>query len=206
MRTPALLAAALIALAGCMANEVELRLTDAAIEAAAADSREMVDFAAEFSVFGEMDDKQRADMAALQEIVAKYVTIDIFDVEQTDRGLKVVVEGQIPITSDPDTPDPWFILVQPSETFAGTHRVQVHTGSQFDRLSDEVSLVNFMLSPEPFHPTRVRLKADGMDVLAPGAQVDGRYHLVWSGTINGSVRMMFNGGAFDSIGAGFFVR
>lgn len=206
MRAPLLFATALAALAGCKADEVEIDLSDTDIEAATSGGREMVDFEAKFSNFGEMDDEQRADMGAVESIIAKYVDVDDFELEQTDMGFEVTVEGQIPITSDPDTTEPWFILVQPSEMFPGTQRVQLRNGRDFDSLVSDSRDVNFMLAPDAFHPTQFRLDADGMDVLAPAVQVDGRYHLMWRATVTDRARMTFKGGVYDSIGAGFFAR
>jgi hypothetical protein len=193
-------------LAGCKADEVEIELTESAVAAAASGDNRMVDFEAEFSNLGEMDDEQRADMQTVENIVAKHVSVDYFEVEQTDMGFEVAVEGQIPMTSDPDTADPWFILVQPSDVFPDTLRVQVVNGSDFDALGDEAQQVNFMLAPDASQPTRIRLEANAMEVLAPAVQVDGRYHLMWRGTVSDRISMTFKGGAYDSIGAGFFVR
>ncbi len=206
IRSFVIVAAAAATLAGCKADEVEIDLTGSAVAAAASGDHRMVDFEAEFSNFGEIDDEQRADMKTVENIIAKHVSVDDFEVEQTDMGFEVAVEGQIPMTSDPDTADPWFILVQPSDVFPETLRVQVVNGSDFDVLGDEVQQVNFMLAPDASQPTQIRLEADGMDVLAPAAQVDGRYHLLWRGTVTDRIRMTFKGGAYDSIGAGFFVR
>ena len=206
MRASILFATALVALAGCKADKVEIDLSDTDIQAAGSGSREMVEFEATFSKFGEMDDEPRGDMGAVESIIAKYVDVDDFELEQTDMGFEVTVEGRIPLSSDPDTAEPWFILVQPSETFPGTQRVQISNGRDFDSLEREARKINFMLAPDAFHPTQFRLDADGMDVLAPAVQVDGRYHLMWRATVTDRARMTFKGGAYESIGAGFFAR
>lgn len=206
MRLFVIVVTAAVTLAGCKADEVEIELAESAVAAAASGDNRMVDFEAEFSNLGEMDDEQRADMKTVENIVAKHVSVDYFEVEQTDMGFEVAVEGQIPMTSDPDTADPWFILVQPSDVFPDTLRVQVVNGSDFDALGDEAQQVNFMLAPDASQPTRIRLEADGMEVLAPAVQVDGAYHLMWRGTVTDRISMTFKGGAYDAIGAGFFVR
>ena len=67
--------------------------------------------------------------------------------------------------------------------------------------------INFMLAPDAFHPARFRLRGeDTFEVTAPAVQIDGRYHLLWRGVAEDRLSMTFADGAFDEVGAGFFVR
>ena len=60
----------------CKAKEltIELKIDDAI--AAANGDLNMVEFEAEFSTFGELDNEKRAQVEALENILAKYLEID----------------------------------------------------------------------------------------------------------------------------------
>ena len=96
--------------------------------------------------------------------------------------------------------------MEPSDIVNGAYLVQLRTGNDFDRMEREMQAINFMLAPDAFHPTRIRLRGDDQfEIIAPGAQVDGSYHLMWRGTSKDKLTLRFSGGPFDEVGAGFLI-
>ena len=206
MRNFILGTAALLALAGCKADELSIDLKTADILGATQGESSTVSFEANFSTFGSLDDGQRAQVAAIEAILGGYVEIDDFELEITDNGFAVTIEGELPITTDLQSNAAYFIAVEPSDIVNGAYLVQLRTGNDFDRMEREMQAINFMLAPDAFHPTRIRLRGDDQfEIIAPGAQVDGSYHLMWRGTSKDKLTLRFSGGPFDEVGAGFLI-
>jgi hypothetical protein len=63
-----------------------------------------------------------------------------------------------------------------------------------------------MLSLDEFHPTKFKLKGKSIQVVAPAVEINGESYLLYSQEIDGRVSLSFKGGAFDSVGAGFFIK
>ena len=63
-----------------------------------------------------------------------------------------------------------------------------------------------MLSPDEFHPTKIKLKGSDVQVIAPASEINGDAYLLYKGAVDGQVSMKFEGGIFDSTGAGFFIK
>lgn len=199
---------AIAALAGCKADELEIGIDEAEIRDAVGVGSPAVTFEATFSNNGELSltDNDRAQFEAIEKIIKQFIVLDDFEIELSDRGYDVVLNGIIPMTKYPDEPSAYFVFVSPSELFEGALRVELRTGTQFAKMVREIRDVNPMLAPDAYHPTLFQLKANGAEVIAPTVQVDGRYHLMWRGVVQHRLRMTFSGGAYDEIGAGFFLR
>ncbi|MCF4098067.1 hypothetical protein [Maritalea mediterranea] len=194
-------------LAGCKADNVQIELQTSDIVDVAQGGATMVEFEAEFSNFGELDDEQRAQVSALESILENYLTLNDFELAHTETGFKVTIEGEITMTSDLNVDDAYFIGVAQSDIVRDATLVQLKTGSDFDRMQREMKAVNFMLAPDAFHPTRFRLRGEApMDILAPAVQIDGHHYLMWQGTARDRLSLVFSGGAFEEVGAGFFIR
>lgn len=199
-------AASLLALAGCKADELSFDLRTQDILGAAQGVDSTVSFEASFSTFGSLDDGQRAQVEALEDILSSYIKVDDFELEITNTGFAVTIEGEISITTDLRSDSAYFIAVEPSDIVSGAYLVQLRTGDDFDRMENEMQAINFMLSPDAFHPTRIRLRGDDrFEIIAPGAQVDGSYYLMWRGTSEDRLTLRFAGGPFDEVGAGFLI-
>ena len=69
-----------------------------------------------------------------------------------------------------------------------------------------MSAINFMLSPDEFHPTKIKLKGKDVQVLVPATEIDGKAYLFYEGVVDGRISMKFEGGVFDKIGAGLFLK
>ena len=63
-----------------------------------------------------------------------------------------------------------------------------------------------MLSPDEFHPTKIKLKGSDVRVIDSATEINGDAYLLYKGAVDGRVSMKFEGGIFDSTGAGFFIK
>ena len=190
----------------CKAKEltIELKIDDAI--AAANGDLNMVEFEAEFSTFGELDNEKRAQVEALENILAKYLEIDDFELETNDNGFEVLIEGEVLITNDKNSDNAYFILVEDSNILDGYKELRFMTGHNFASLKGEMGSINFMLAPDEFHPVKFKIKGSDVEILAPAVEVDGVSHLLYKADLDGRLKLLFKGGIFEKTGAGFFFK
>ena len=190
----------------CKAKEltIDLKIDDAI--AAANGDLDMVKFEAEFSTFGELDNEKRAQVEALENILAKYLEIDDFELETNDNGFEVLIEGEVLITNDKNSDNAYFILVEDSNILEGYKELRFMTGHNFDSLKGEMGSINFMLAPDEFHPVKFKIKGSDVEILAPAVEVDGISHLLYKADLDGRLKLLFKGGIFEKTGAGFFFK
>lgn len=191
---------------GCKADELEIDIEAADAVSVLDGETYSAEFEAVFSSIGDLDDEDRAQVESIRKIVNRYLEISDFELEATDMGFEVSVEGEIPVTSSKDSNEPYFVHVSRSTLFDSYYRAQLKTGNAYTEMKNEMEAVNFMLSPEEYHPTQFRLTGESVEVIAPAAQVDGTAYYVFQGTVDRRLTMNFKGGVFDNIGAGFFFR
>jgi hypothetical protein len=200
-----LLALSSVLLIACKAEIVELDIKSKDVFAAVDGENGVIDFEAKFSNFGELDEEARVQVEALENILTKFMEIDDFELETTDMGYEITLEGEMPITNK--TLDAaYYVHVSSSEIFDGYTFLELRTGDNFNNLSNQMSAINFMLSPDEFHPTKIKLKGKNVQVLIPATEIDGKAYLFYEGIVNGRISMKFEGGVFDKIGAGLFLK
>jgi hypothetical protein len=205
-RKVGLIFASFIFLISCKAEEVEIALKAEDIFSAAQGEEQSVEFTATFSIFGELDDEQRVQVNALENILDEYMDISDFELETSSMGYTVTIEGEMPLTSNTDVKDPYFLNATDSDILTGYTQLSLMTGDKFDNLKSDMQAINFMLSPDEFHPTKFKLKGKSIQVVAPAVEINGESYLLYSQEIDGRVSLSFKGGAFDSVGAGFFIK
>lgn len=145
-------------------------------------------------------------MNALENILDEYMDISDFELETSSMGYTVTIEGEMPLTSNTDVKDPYFLNATDSDILTGYTQLSLMTGDKFDNLKSDMQAINFMLSPDEFHPTKFKLKGKSIQVVAPAVEINGESYLLYSQEIDGRVSLSFKGGAFDSVGAGFFIK
>jgi hypothetical protein len=192
-------------LIACKAEVVELDIKTKDVFAAVGGEARSIDFEAKFSNFGELDEETRAQVEALENILTKFMEIDDFELETTDMGYEITLEGEMPITNT-KLDAAYYIHVSSSDVFDGYTFLELRTGDNFNNLSNQMSAINFMLSPDEFHPTKIKLKGKDVQVLVPATEIDGKAYLFYEGVVNGRISMKFEGGVFDKIGAGLFLK
>ena len=194
-----------ILLIACRAEIVELDIKAKDVFAAVDGEDGVIEFEAQFSNFGELDEEARTQVEALENILTKFMEIDDFEIENTDMGYDVTLEGEMPI-SNKNLDATYYIHVSSSKLFDGFTFLELKTGDDFNNLSNQMSAINFMLSPDEFHPTKIKLNGKDIQVIIPATEIDGESHLFYEGVINGKISMKFNGGIFDKVGAGLFLK
>ena len=194
-----------ILLIACKAEIVELGIKAKDVFAAIDGEDGVIEFEAQFSNFGELDEEARAQVEALENILTKFMEIDDFEIENTDMGYDVILEGEMPISNN-KLDAAYYIHVSSSELFDGYTFLELKTGDNFNNLTNQMSAINFMLSPDEFHPTKIKLKGKDIQVLIPATEIDGKAYLFYEGIVNGRISMKFEGGVFDKIGAGLFLK
>jgi hypothetical protein len=194
-----------ILLIACKAEIVELDIKAKDVFAAVDGEDGLIDFEAKFSNFGELDEETRAQVEALENILTKFMKIDDFELETTDMGYEITLEGEMPITNK-KSDAAYYMHVSSSDIFDSYTFLELRTGDNFNNLSNQMSAINFMLSPDEFHPTKIKLKGKDVQVLIPATEIDGKSYLFYEGVINEKISMKFEGGVFDKIGAGFFLK
>ena len=107
-----------ILLIACKAEIVELDIKAKDVFAAVDGEDGVIEFEAQFSNFGELDEEARAQVEALENILTKFMEIDDFEIENTDMGYDVILEGEMPI-SNKKLDATYYIHVSSSELFDG---------------------------------------------------------------------------------------
>ena len=165
----------------------------------------IIEFEAKFSNFGDLDQEARTQVEALEKILNNFMVILDFELETTDMGFEITLEGEMPLTNQ-TLDSAYYLHVSSSEILDGYTFVELRTGNEFDDLSNQMLAINFMLSPDEFHPTKIKLKGSDVQVIAPATEINGDAYLLYKGAVDGRVSMKFEGGIFDSTGAGFFIK
>ena len=196
---------AVLALAACKADEFEISLTLDDIAAAGAGTDRSVSFEMVFSNFGEIDAEQRTVLAKFEEIMSRHMDITGFEVEPEDEGFELFIEGTILITADPASTAPYFLHVSNAELFAGFTAVELRTGPDNGPMRSAMEDVNFMLAPDEFHPTQIRLSGGEAALIAPAVIVDATPHAMYVGQIEEKLTLDFQEGVWDDTGLVFFV-
>lgn len=193
-------------LAGCRAESVELTVSYEDVAAAIKGEKVTVPFEAVFSQFGNLGDDQKAEIDALATVVSKHMNVEDFEIGTAENKVVVTVEGEIPITTSETESSPYYVLVTKDGTFNGFATVQVALGRKFQAMQREMRAINFILAPEAFHPTKLKIKAKGKDIMAPAVEVDGTTHLLFSAQAKERLTLNYVGGPYERVGAGFYIK
>jgi sulfate adenylyltransferase subunit 1 (EFTu-like GTPase family) len=209
-----------VALAGCKAEMVEVRLSAEDINSALAGEAVTVPFAANFNVLGELDAEQRAQMDQLQAIAERYLSVDDFQMTRGQYGsAELELEGELPLitaANREDTADSAFAIFVEEVTdepllSAFPYSVRLGTTGTFAAMEGNMQDVNIMLAADAVQPVQFRLRADAgadLQVLAGGFQLSGESFGVRTVPIaNGdSATITFKGGAYDAASGSFLIR
>ena len=181
-------------LMACKAEILEIDIKSKDVFSAVNGEEEVVEFEAKFSNFGELDEESRAQVEALENILVKFMEITDFELETTDMGYEITLEGEMPITNQ-DLDTAYYVHVASSEIFDGFTFLELRTGSEFQNLSNQMSAINFMLSPDEFHPTKIKLRGKNVQVIIPATEIDGKsYFRAQTARFEGSEAKIFFAG------------
>ena len=191
-------------LAGCNADKLEVTLKTDEIRAAAQGEATNISFEAEFSLMSELDAEQRAELDQIIATVEDFMDVDDIELENTDMGINLLIEGQMPMSSV-QAADPWYVSVTDSYIHDGLYRIELANGTEFDRFQNALQGINFMLAPNAVQPVKYKVRGEGM-VMAPGVDIDGYTYLLYAGEIERRLTMNFSGGPWENTSGGFFLN
>lgn len=200
---------ALLCLAGCRADLIEVRVSAGDLAAALAGERVEVPFEATYETFGALDADERRDLEHLREIAERYLVIEDFEVANVGSSTTVEIEGMLPLVRRDELHRHVYALVVEKANEPGLdafpYRLSLAAGERFAAMKKEMQGVNYMSAPDDVNPVRFRLRADGeggMHVLAGGFSLDGASHGISVVSIpqGRSVSLTFKGGAYDAVG------
>ena len=201
-----LLAAIATLLVGCKADELELRIDLTQLRSAAAGNDVAAPFKAVFTDSRPLNTRQSAQVDDVWSALKEYVRITDFERENVDGGLRVTIEGEVPVRTTRNANDAWFVSFTESSAFGGFHRVALESSDRFDELQQRLASINFALELAEFHPTTIEITGRTPRILAPAATVEGESHLLYDGALDNRLRIRQSGGAFEHTGPGFLVR
>lgn len=192
---------AMAALAACKADGTKIDISSDDLARARAGEVVMIDFQADFSMPSDLDDEQRADIDRLRSIAGQYLDISDFEIEKQDFGVKIAIEGKIPlVTAQTGSQAPWFIAV--SDFSSDMDRISLENGSDFDGLEAGMQDVNFMLTPDRAQPVKFRLSLGGQaSVVVPAGRIDGAPVVLQRFDSVSDLSVDISGGIFDDTGA-----
>ena len=191
----------------CRADEVEISLDVDDIPVIAAGTDSMIEFQAEFSQFGELDDNAKSNIDRLEDILDEYVDVEEFEIDSRDSKFIVDIEGSIPVTNNELSTDAFYLHIEPSDLFDGYYKIQIKTGAMFASMKERMRSVNFMLAPERFHPTKFKIKGKGYDIIALGTRVGGEPYLIYKkNNVQRRTTLYFSEGIYEDIGPAVFVK
>ena len=192
-----------VALAGCNADQLEVNLKTDDLRDAAAGEQVTTSFEAEFSLMSELDDQQRAELDQMIATVEDFMDIEEVEVENSDFGINITVEGQMPISAT-QVAAPFYVSITNSDIFGDMYRVELANGSEFDRFQNAMQGINFMLAPNAVQPVKFKVRGEGT-VLAPAVEIDGYTYLFYAGDIERRLTMNFSGGPYENTSGGFLL-
>ncbi|MEX0373308.1 hypothetical protein [Spiribacter roseus] len=201
-----MLSAVAIALAGCRADEVELTVNSTQLRSALAGNEVVAEFQAVFTHDRPLNTRQSAQVDDVWSVLDEYMDISDFSRENVDGGLKVTIEGEIPVRTSRTARDAYYLSLTESRTFNGLHRVTLQAGEQFEAMREALAAVNFELDMAQYHPTVMTVTGRSSRLIAPSAAVADEAHLVYEDRLDGSVSFRQAGEGFDQTGPGFFIR
>ena len=88
-------------LLGCKADSLEIKLSDKDIQSAIAGEAVAIDFEAEFSMLGELDDENKATLDQLLVLAEEFLSLDDFEIAKGDFGGQSSFRGFNSINSKP---------------------------------------------------------------------------------------------------------
>jgi len=148
-------------LTGCKADGLEVKLSGKDIASAIDGEEVTVDFEAEFSLFGELDEETKATLDQLLTLSEEYLVLDDVEIVKDDFTTKVLIEGSMPLTINGEEKSPWFIQISPKGEF---YSVQLTTGLRYERLAKDMGDINFLLSASKSTVTSSPSIADAMSL------------------------------------------
>ena len=190
-----------ISLVACKAEKLTIELNDKHIESAISGTEELAEFEVLFEFKGELDNKKKAKLDAIEKIVRASMDIDEFTITGDGKNTQVEILGYIPISTKENLNTAWYMHI--SQFVGKTHTVRFTSGGQYEDLKKRISRIGSRFVPNEYHPTTIKFKAKNTKITVPAGYIDGKPKVMWSNNIDGRVVMRFSDGIFDDVGGAF---
>lgn len=205
-----LTAASALLLFGCKANLVEIPIRTNDLNMAIEGVEVAVEFAAKFSLLSKYDDKTKAQIASLKEIVDNYIPIEEFDITVATFGVEISIEGAVPLVYSPDgtaprsIDSPWALVVSDNRDGGSLsnypYKLTVLATPRFPAFEGELKKLNFLLSPSEFQPMKFKVKTSGDDkltILTGAVEVQGEAHVIYEAEVSKRITLTMKEGIYD---------
>jgi hypothetical protein len=203
---------ALVALAACKADQVEIRLSASDLSAAVSGKLAEVPYEAVYSSLGGLNAEKQEQLDQLRQIAESHMDVSAFDVMSLSSTTTVTITGKLPLIAASAMADADFVYglvvedVEDPELSAFGHRLSVVTGNRFYPMLDEMQAIDLEAGPDAVNPVVFRISADGKSdfkILAGGYSVEGESVGIGVMAIPAgeSYALSFSGGAYDEVGA-----
>jgi hypothetical protein len=200
-------------LLGCQAEDIETTIKSKDLRKLIAGEKVAVKFEATLSLLADSkDDETKAQIKSIGKIVEKYIDTEEFEVTTSDFGLKIEIEGNIPLVYSPNAKEvksvksPWAMMVSDNRdggSLSGySYKLTFSATSQFEAFSGELSNINMMLSPNKRQPLKIKLRNSGKDklrIFTGGVEVGGESRVLYEANVDKRVSLTMKGGVYDNV-------
>lgn len=200
-----LLITALLALAACKAEKVEISLDSAMILAAADGQAGTVSFEATVGEqYTTVDDEKRALIESVTSLIEKYFPDADVDVDIGSDEYEIEVEGNLSVSSaSPTSGAPWHVSATSAPDGEGVV-VQLLPSAPFGSFQAELQEVNIMLGADEYQPVEFSFTAPSGMVVVGGVIVDGIPTGVARIPMNGqTIKLLFKDGVWEQTAGTF---
>ena len=206
------IAFATLLIVGCKATEIETSIKSFELRDAIEGKELSLKFDAQFTIFAENNEETKRQIVSIEGITEKYLPLEEFDVTTTDFGLRIQVEGKIPLvyssegTLSSSLQAPWVLIVSDNNdggVLTGfSHKLKFIASPQFNAFSGELLKVNLMLVPDKRQPLKIKFKNSGKDrlrIFTGAVEVGGESRVIFESKIDKKVSLTMKGGVYDNI-------
>lgn len=194
-------------LAACQAQEVEFKITDKKLDKALRGREEAIEFTAVIERYGRINDEVEYQIQQIEEILDRYMKIDDFDVDTRRNRLKITIEGEIPLIYGQRFADaPWYFAIEDNREarIDYAYLLELKTGKNFRQLQAELRNIDRDLQIAAFHPTRLNIRGNRLDMFAVSSQIGGRYYRIFETSLSQRLSLEQSGGLYNQVGPGFY--
>lgn len=199
-------AAAIALLAGCQAEEVQVKLSAEDIMRAANGQTVYVDFNAEVGeTYTTVDEEKRDTIAKVMRLMERYFPDSDVDSDIGSDEYTIELDGELRMSTEAPLKDaPWYVAVEYDRVMNG-YLVSLQPSDSFDAFNGAMEGINFMLGPDEYQPVKYRITGDKGMIVFGGGYLDGRAVTAGAVPLTGErLNLSFNEGVWTSTGAGFY--
>lgn len=200
-----LLLMALVPLAACKADKVEVKLDSDVVVAAAEGTAGEASFDATVGErYATVDAEKRALIESVKSLIQKHFSGADVDVDIGSKEYEIEVEGTLVVSNIGSSASaPWYVSSTRATDGEGIV-IQLLPAASFGAFKAELQDVNIMLGPDEYQPVEFRFTASSGMVVVGGAIVDGVPTTVARIPMTGqTVKMLFKDGVWEQTAGGF---